>query len=358
MGDFAHLYKLARFHPFDFLNAMSGTQRERFQITDFFMCADVNLGTWKDKYTFTLGGWARKSMPHHALYVDPASEEWVHWEGAINALIAHVQARCEFNEWKAYLENKVALEVAIKMDQSEGSDAQQAYKMELYVRIGELDDDDGERVLTATFAPQGAMREITFDEHWIRVKRGKQVGDAYITRYSTFMRASGFARDELDAQYKQPGAIECTCKKRDATGMPPDMWKAVFDMKTWGKQILRQQTTNQGRPNNQPASFGPSHFASSTVPTGYEVRDCPVRVDASNCLYLVPEKEDPATCEPSGWAMVANFCIQSCDMLIKWKDGDKQKTGVDLILVSRLVKVCATIFAPWLTACVEIGQGH
>ena len=132
-------------------------------------------------------------------------------------------------------------------------------------------------------------------------------------------------RDARDPHARDPHAATASLLHREAEQR--------------GGKILQQQSKASKRPNNRPTNFGPSAFHSSTVPSGYEVKDCPVQVDASNCLYLHPDKDDPLTGEPASWSMVANFCIESCVMLLKWMDGDKAKAGIEIVLTERLIKV-------------------
>jgi hypothetical protein len=318
----------------------------RFAISNFYLCANETQHSnyVKDKFKFDLGRWARREMRDNALWVVPSSVEWQHWEPAINAMLAHLQSRCGLPEWQVYLENKVMMEMSIKIDQSEGTDAHSMYKMELHVRIGELDNEDEERTITKTFQPRGQPNPVTYDEFWVKIKRGKSVGDLFMTRYCTHLRADSFPLGDLDAVHKEPESSELTCKKRLGTESPADTWKQVFDIKTWGKKILQQNLRQAKRNNNRPTTFGSTAFQHSTVPSNYEVKDCMVQVDASNCLYLHPEKEDPNTGEVATWTVVANFCIQGCSMLLKWKDGDKHRSGVEMIIAERLVKVIPIMF--------------
>ena len=71
-------------------------------------------------------------------FVPDGSDEWLHLEPAINSLLAHVHSRCTDVEWKSNLENMIALEIALKMDQTEQG-SQYLYSMEVHVRLYKRD---------------------------------------------------------------------------------------------------------------------------------------------------------------------------------------------------------------------------
>ena len=316
-------------------------ERTRFDITEHYMAADTHFGVASDKYTFHCGKFGRRELPNHVTYFVPHSPEFLHMEQSVNTLIAHLQGSAS-SEWRAFLEHKCVMEIALVLDQTEGSDQGHLYSQQLHVRIAELDS-EGERVTSYGFTPVGYPVSNIFDEHWLRLKRGKRLGSMFVTRYHTQMRLAielGYNQAALEEVRKEPGIEEIVMSQRTQSALPTAIWAPIFDIKKWAKKILNDLHRADTTPNARPTTFGSTAFRSSTVPHGYELAECPVQVDASNCLYLVPSMEggrgDDTT---QHWQTVANFCLQSVQMLLKWQDNEKMRSGVELIIAERIVQV-------------------